>query len=59
MAITYDLAERGIALIESFSGRFTKDEEQLRFALQVVVDHCKKFPEFSKQTLLNSFESRQ
>ena len=37
---------------------WTKDEEQLQFALQVVTDHNKKFPEFSKQTLLNNFESR-
>ena len=59
MAITNDHAERSIALKESFSSQFTKDEEQLQFASQVVADHCKKFPEFSKQTLLNNFESRQ
>ena len=59
MAITNDHVERGTALIESFSGQFTKDKEQFLFASQVVADHCKKFPEFSKQTLLNSFESRQ
>jgi len=56
MAITNDHAERGIALIENFSGHFTKDEEQLQFALRVVADHRKKFPDFSKQTLLNNFE---
>ena len=32
MAITNDHAERGIALIESFPGQFTKDEEQLQSA---------------------------
>ena len=58
MAITNNYAERGIALIESFSGHFAKDDEQLHFTLQVVADHRKKFPEFSKQTLLNNFESR-
>ena len=55
----YDHAERGIALIESFSGQFTKDEVQFQFASQVVADHCKKFTEFSKQTLFNNFESRR
>ena len=59
MAITNDHAERGITLIESFSGQFTKDEEQFQFASQVVADHCKKFPEFSEQTLLSNFESLQ
>ena len=59
MNITNDHAERSIALKESFSSQFTKDEVQLQFASQVVADHCKKFPEFSKQTLLNNFESRQ
>ena len=44
MAITNDHAERGIALIESFSGQFTKDEKQFQFASQVVADHqrCEK-----------------
>ena len=59
MAITNDHAERGIALIESFSGQFTKDKEEFQFASQVVADHCKKFLEFLKQTLLNNFKSRQ
>ena len=49
-------AERGIALIESFSDQFTKDEEQLQFASQVVANHGKKFSEFSNQTLPNNFE---
>ena len=59
MAITNDHAERGIALIESFSGQFKKGDEHFQFASEVVADHCKKFPEFSKQTLLNNFESHQ
>ena len=56
MAITNNYAECGIALIESFSGQFTKDEEQLQFGSQVVANHGKKFPEFLKQTLLNDLE---
>ena len=59
MAITNDHAERDIVLIEYFSGQFTENKEQFRFAPQVVVDHCKKFPKFSKQTLLNNFETRE
>ena len=38
MTITNDHAERGIALIQSFSGQFTKDEVQFHFASQVVAD---------------------
>ena len=56
MAITNDHAERGIALIESFSGQFTKDEEQFQFTSQVVADHCKSFLNFQNRpcsTILN------
>ena len=44
LAVTNDHAERGVALIEDFSGRLTKDEDQLQFALRIVADHHKKFP---------------
>ena len=55
MAITNDDAERGIALIESFSGQFQKDEEQLQFALHFVADHFKKFSKFFKTDLAQQF----
>ncbi|KAG0724789.1 hypothetical protein GWK47_039909 [Chionoecetes opilio] len=32
----HDTAERGVALIQSFNLRLTKDEEQRQFLLQVV-----------------------
>lgn len=39
LAVINDHAERGVALIQAYSGYLTKDEEQLRFLLQVVEDH--------------------
>ena len=56
LAVTNDHAERGVALIEDFSGRFTKNEDQLQFALKVVSDHRKKFPNTLKRTLLGNNE---
>ena len=55
MASTKDNAERGIALIESFSGQFQMDEEHLQFALQVVADHFKKFSKFFKTDFAQHF----
>lgn len=52
LAVTNDHAERGVALVQDFSGRLTKNEEQLQFILQVVADHRKKFPQALKQTMI-------
>lgn len=51
VAVTNDHAERGVALVKEYSGRLTKDEEQLQFLLQVVADHRKRFPDALKRTL--------
>ena len=50
------MLKRGVALIEDFSGRLTKDEDQLQFALRVVADHRKKFPVTLKRTILGNTE---
>ena len=42
LAVTNDNAERAIALVEDFSGRLTKDEQQVQFVLSVGAEHCKK-----------------
>jgi hypothetical protein len=54
LRVTNDTAERGIAMIQEFSGLLTKDEEQTQFALQVVREHRKKFPKCSKNTILQN-----
>ena len=44
-------AERGVALIQEFSGLLTRDEDQIQFLLQVVHEHRKAFPDSNKKTL--------
>lgn len=53
LATTNDHAERGVALIQDCtkSGRF-KNEDQLQYALQVIEDSRKKYPDTRKSTLL-------
>lgn len=51
LAVTNDHAERGVALLQTFSGHLTKDEEQLQYLLQVVSQHRKDFPDAHKHTL--------
>ena len=53
LSVTNDHAERAVvALVQDFSGRLTKDEEQLQYILQVVTDHRKRYPQALKRTLL-------
>lgn len=56
LSVINDHAERGVALVQGFSGRITKDEEQLQYLLQVVADHRKSFPNALKRTLLGNKE---
>jgi len=46
-----DHAERGVALIQEYSGLLTRDEEQLQYLLQVVEDHRRSYPDCKKRTL--------
>lgn len=52
LSVVNDHAERGVALVQDFSGRLTKDEEQLQFLLQVVAEHRKRFPDALKRTFV-------
>lgn len=45
------MAERGVALIQEFSGTLTKSEPQLQFLLKEVEKHCRAYPNSRKQTL--------
>lgn len=51
LTVVNDHAERGVALIQEFNGLLTKDEDQLQFALQVIQEHRKKFPDQLKRTM--------
>lgn len=54
LAVTNDHAERGVALIQEYSGRLTKNEDQFNFLTQVVEDHRRRQPNSLKRTLQNS-----
>jgi len=51
LAVTNDHAERSVALVQTYSGCLTKDEEQLQYLLQVVSQHRKNMPQTLKHTL--------
>jgi len=52
LAVINDHAERGVALVQDFSGKLTKDEDQLQFILQVVAEHRKRYPEALKKNFV-------
>ncbi|KAF0310008.1 hypothetical protein FJT64_018910 [Amphibalanus amphitrite] len=49
--VTNDVAERGVAMIETFANTVTQDEDQLQWLLQAVEDHRKRLPSFKKSAL--------
>jgi hypothetical protein len=51
MQVVNDIAERGIALIQQFSGLLTKNEPQLQLLLQIVEEHSQAYPNSKKCTL--------
>ena len=51
MNVVNDHAERGVSLIQEYSNRITKNEDQLQFLLQVVQEHRRAFPDSKKCTL--------
>jgi hypothetical protein len=52
LAVVNDHAERGVALVQDYSGLLTKDEQQLQFLLQVVEEHRQRYPDATKKCLL-------
>jgi hypothetical protein len=51
LKVVKDVAERGVALIQTFNGVLTIQEEQKQFLLQVVEKHRRDFPNANKSTL--------
>ena len=52
MNVVNDHAERGVALIQEYSGVITKDESQ-QYLLQIVQKYRQKYPDCRKQTLVD------
>ena len=50
MKVINDHEERGVALVQEFSGLLMHDEDQLQLLLQVVAEHRRAFPDSRKQT---------
>ncbi|KAK0051716.1 DNA repair protein RAD51 3 [Biomphalaria pfeifferi] len=57
LAVVNDRAERGVALIQDYNKKLTKDEEQLQFMLHVVSEHRQLFPDCSKSGLMMAMSS--
>ena len=57
LCVTNDTAERGVALMQEYNALLTKDEKQMQFALQIVQEHRKKYPDCKKDTLLRGLSS--
>jgi hypothetical protein len=56
LRVVNDFAERGIAMIQDYSDKMTKDEQQKQFLLQTVELHRCRFPTSSKSVCLPSGE---
>lgn len=50
-----DTAERGVKLIQEYCSSLTKNEEQRQFALQIVSDYRKRFPQAKKASLMEKY----
>ena len=57
LKVVNDTAQRGVALIQAYSGSLTRDEEQLQYLLQVVAAYRQAVPQPTKRyfTWLSSF----
>jgi len=56
--VTNDTAERGMALIEEYNTLHTCDEEQKQYLLLAVSEHCRRYPDFKKSTLVERASSK-
>ena len=51
LAVVDDRAKRGVALIQDLNKKLTKDEDQLKFLLQVVSKHRRQFHDCSNRNI--------
>jgi hypothetical protein len=52
LKVVNDHAERGVSLVQEFSGMLTKNEEQFQFMLQVVQENRRLYPDVLKRTIV-------
>ncbi|XP_025192732.1 uncharacterized protein LOC126553881 [Aphis gossypii] len=55
LKVVNDSAERGVKLMEEFNDKFTKQEEQKQYVLQIVQDYRKQYPGFSRKVLKQTY----
>eukprot|EP00102_Acyrthosiphon_pisum_P019081 XP_016656291.1 PREDICTED: uncharacterized protein LOC107882456 [Acyrthosiphon pisum] len=55
LKLVNDSAERGVKLMEEFNDKFTKQEEQKQYVLQIVQDYRKQYPGFSREVLKQTY----
>ncbi|XP_025420329.1 uncharacterized protein LOC112690518 [Sipha flava] len=55
LKVVNDSAERSVKLMEEFNDKFTKQEEQKQYMLQIVQDYRKQYPEFSHEVLKQTY----
>ena len=51
LKVVNDTAERGVALIQAYSGSLTRDKEQLKYLLQVFAAHRQAVTQPTKRYL--------
>lgn len=54
LKVVNDVAERGVALAEEYTGLITKDEDQYQYLLQVVKAHRKQYPNCNKSNFTDA-----
>ena len=57
LRVTNDTAERGVAMIQEYSGLLTRSEKRTQFLLKVVAEHRKLFPDSNKMTALHGLSA--
>ena len=56
LRVVNDTAERGVALIQEYNRSLTINEEQMQFALQVISEHRRLYPDTAKSTIVKGLK---
>lgn len=57
LRVVNDIAERGVALMQTYNNILAKNEDQKQYILQVVEEHRKKFPDAAKETVASKLSA--
>ncbi|KAF0750514.1 Uncharacterized protein FWK35_00026340 [Aphis craccivora] len=55
LKVVNDTAERGVKLMKEYNEKFTKNEDQKQFILQVVQEYHQQYPRFSREILRKTY----